>query len=263
MEEKGPLLYTVLMKKIYLSVVIPMYNEEKNLKKEVLSEVDNYLKKQSYESEVIISDDESTDKSVEFVKEFLKSHSRFRLLENKHGGKPFAIRSGVMIAKGEICLLADMDQSTPIKEVEKLLPFYKEGYEVVIGSRGTKRKGFAWYRQLTSAGFRFLRRGLILFEIVDTQCGFKSFKTEEGRKVLKKLKIFEEMKNAKGWKTGAWDVELLFVAKKLGFRVKEVVVSWKDRDASVGKNRNFIKESKEMLLEILRVRLNSARGVYD
>ncbi|MBU1126844.1 glycosyltransferase [Patescibacteria group bacterium] len=250
------------MKKPYLSVVIPMYNEEKNLKKGVLSEVEDFLKRQNYSSEVIISDDESTDNSLVLAEEFVKSHSGFKLLKNKHGGKPFAIRSGVMAAEGEICLFVDMDQSTPIGQVEKLLSFYEKGFSVVIGSRGAKREGFAWYRQLTSAGFRFLRRALILPEIIDTQCGFKSFKTEDGKKILGKLKIFEEMKNARGWKVGAWDVELLFVAKKLGFKVKEVIISWKDRDVSIGKNRNFAKESKEMLLEILRVRLNDIRGVY-
>ena len=129
--------------KPYLSVVIPMYNEEKNLKKGVLFEVEDFLKRQSYSSEVIISDDESTDNSLVLAEEFVKSHSRFKLLKNKHGGKPFAIRSGVMTAGGEICLFVDMDQSTPIKEVEKLLGFYEKGFSVVIGSRGAKREGFA------------------------------------------------------------------------------------------------------------------------
>jgi dolichyl-phosphate beta-glucosyltransferase len=250
------------MNKIYLSVVIPMYNEEKNLKRGVLLEVENYLKKQKYTSEVIISDDQSTDKSILLAENFVKSYKRFRLLKNKHGGKPFAIRSGVLSAKGEICLFIDMDLSTPIKEVEKLLPFYKKGFDLVIASRGRGRKGFAWYRQVTSVGFRFLRRALILPEIIDTQCGFKSFKRKKGKEVLAKLKIFEEMKKAKGWKVGAWDVELLFVAKKMGLKIKEVEASWQDRDVSTGKRRNFLKESKEMLLEILRVRLNDLKGAY-
>ncbi|MCJ7804146.1 glycosyltransferase family 2 protein, partial [Patescibacteria group bacterium] len=121
--------------KPFLSVIIPCYNEEKNLKRGVLDEIEVYLKKQRFENEVIISDDGSSDNSCEFVKKYLQTHPRFELLENKHAGKSFAVRAGIEKAQGEIILFTDMDQSTSIKEFDKFLPFFKKGFEVVIGSR--------------------------------------------------------------------------------------------------------------------------------
>jgi dolichyl-phosphate beta-glucosyltransferase len=109
-----------------ISVIIPCYNEKENLKRGVLDQVEKYLRKQDYPSEVIISDDESTDESIKFVDKFKKYHPRFKLLKNKHGGKPFALRSGYRKSKGEIILFTDMDQSTPINQLDKLLPFLKK-----------------------------------------------------------------------------------------------------------------------------------------
>ena len=251
------------MMKPFLSVIIPMFNEERNLKRGVLEEIDHYLKKQDYQSEVIVSDDGSTDASLKIVDKYVKYHSRFKLLKNKHAGKPFAIKSGLAKAKGEIVLLTDMDQSASLSEIKKLLPWFEKSYDVVIGSRGKERKRFPWYRRIISWGFRFFRRVFLLREIIDTQCGFKALRQKAGKTIFKKMQIFKQVGRAKGWRVGAWDVEMLFVAKKLGFRIKEVPVAWEDRDVSVGKQRSFIKESKEMLLEILRVRLNNWRGKYD
>lgn len=248
--------------KPYLSVIIPCYNEESNLKRNVLNEVENYLKRQGYSSEVIVSDDGSSDKSRELAEKFVKYHPRFELLKNRHAGKPFAVKAGLKRARGEIVLFTDMDQSTPIKEIEKLIPFFKQNYEVVIGSRGKRRRDAPWYRQIIAWGFRTIRRLMLLRDIVDTQCGFKAFKKSAIKKIFSKLAIFKKSKKAKGWRVSAYDVELLFVAKKLGFRIKEVEVNWQDRDVSVSKKRNFIKESKEMFKEILRVRINDLLGRY-
>ncbi len=245
-----------------ISVIIPCYNEEENLKRGVLDQVEKYLRKQDYPSEVIISDDESTDASLKFLEKYIKYHSRFKLLKNKHGGKPFALRSGVYKAKGEIILLTDMDQSTPIDQLAKLLPFFKKDFEVVFGSRGTIRKNAPLIRRIMAKAFLSFRRLIILPEIVDTQCGFKAFKRTELKKIFSKMTIFKTDKQAKGWRVTAYDVELLFVAKKLGFKIKEVMVDWEDRDIALGKRRNFIKESKEMLLEVLRVKINDWRGAY-
>ena len=250
------------MKKPYLSVVIPCYNEEANIKRGVLREVDKYLKRQSYSNEVIISDDGSTDKSLKLVEKFTKYHPRFKLLRNKHAGKPFALKSGLMKARGEIVLFTDMDQSAPIEEIKKLLPWFKKDFDLVIGSRGRERKHFPWYRKIMSSGFRLFRRTILLKDIVDTQCGFKMLRRETGKAIFKKMQIFREEKKVIGWRVGAWDVEMLFVAKKLDYKIKEVKVSWEDRDVAQGKKKNFLKESKEMLKEIFRVRLNGLRGYY-
>jgi len=247
--------------KIYLSVVIPMYNEKENLKRGVLGEIKDYLEKQKFSWEVIISDDGSTDESREMVRNFVQKFPNFKLLENPHGGKPFAIRSGAEKASGEICVFTDMDQSTPISEIEKILPFFKADFDIVIGSRGTVRKDFPWYRRLMSWGFRSLRRFLLLRDLVDTQCGFKAFKTSVGKRIFGRMTIFQ--RRSKGWKVGAWDVEFLFVAQKLGFKIKEVPIVWVDKDVALGKQRNFVKESREMFSEILRVKLNDWKGKYD
>ncbi len=245
----------------FLSVIIPCYNEEKNLKRGVLDEVENYLQKQKYQSEVIISDDESTDGSLEFIRNYLELHPRFKLLQNKHAGKPFAIRAGVQKAQGEIILFTDMDQSAPIRELAKLLPFFEKGFEVVIGSRGEKREGFSLLRLVGSNVFRLVRQKLLLKNIIDTQCGFKAFKNRVAKDLFSRLLIFKEAKKTQGWKVGAFDVELLFIAQKKGYRIAEVIVDWEDKD--VRKEKKYFKESKEMLIEILRVKINDLKRKYD
>ncbi len=251
-----------MKKRPFLSVIIPCYNEETNLRRGVLEEVEKYLRGQGYSSEVIISDDGSTDKSIKIIEKFVKQHPGFKLLKNQHAGKPFAIKSGLIKAKGEIVLFTDMDQSAPIAELEKLLPWSEKGFDLVIGSRGKERKHFPWYRKLISFGFRLFRRTLLLRSIIDTQCGFKAINQKAGMAIFKKMQMFKEEKKTSGWRVGAWDVEMLFVAGKLGYKIKEVKVSWEDRDVTQGKQRNFIKESKEMLQEIFRVRLNEILGRY-
>lgn len=252
-----------MKKKIFLSVVIPCYNEEKNLKRGVLGEVDRYLGRQNYQSEVIISDDGSTDKSLEFVTDFCRSHPGFRLLKNPHGGKVFALKSGVEAAAGEIVLTTDMDQSAPIAELEKLLPFFKKGYQVVIGSRGQERKGFSVLRKVGSAVFRFFRQKFLLKDIIDTQCGFKTYRSQVAKDLFPRLLVFKKVRQVKGWRVGAFDVELLFIAQKKGYKISEVTVKWKDEDITKGKQRKYFKESRQMLKEILRVKLNDLRGYYD
>jgi len=248
--------------KFDLSVVIPCYNEEQNLKRGVLQEIENYLKKQGYSSEVIVSDDGSTDKSREIINKFIKKRKNFILLENKHAGKAFAVKAGTKEARGEVVLFTDMDQSTPISETSKLLPYFNKGFDIVIGSRGRTRKNAPFYRQVAAFVFLFIRKLTILKEINDTQCGFKMFKTRGARDLFKRLLVFKEKRKIKGWRVSAFDVELLFLAKKLGYKIKEVPVSWEDRDVAQGKKKNFFKESRQMFQEIIRVRLNEFFGRY-
>jgi hypothetical protein len=155
-----------------------------------------------------------------------------------------------------------MDQSTPISELDKLLPYFNQGYEVVIGSRGQARKGSSLFRRLASNIFRLIRQALLLKEIIDTQCGFKAFKQEAVKRMFSQMEMFKDIRKAQGWRVSAYDVEALFLAKKLGYRIKEVPVNWSDEDISVGKKRNFVKESKEMFREIIRVRLNDLSHKY-
>jgi len=249
-------------KNSFLSVIIPCYNEEENLKRGVLGEVENYLGKQNYSWEVIISDDGSTDQSQKWVEKFVKQHSSFKLIRNPHVGKPFAVRAGVKASEGKIALFTDMDQSTPLKEIGKLLPYFERGFDIVIGSRGGKRQDFPWYRKLMAFGFRTFRRMMLLKDIVDTQCGFKAFKKEVIGDLFSRLQIFKESQKVIGWRVSAYDVELLFLAQKRGYKIAEVPVAWQDRDVSQTKQHKFIKESKEMLKEIIRVKVNDLRGIW-
>lgn len=248
---------------IFLSVVIPNYNEQTNLERGVLDALQAYLAKQTYPWEVVISDDGSTDQSPVIIKDFVKTHSHFRFLAGPHAGKPFALRAGIKAARGQYVLLTDMDQSTPIQELAKLLPHTKTGFRVVIGSRSLRRTNSSPLRQLASLVFPLIRRAILLPRIKDTQCGFKLIETKLTLDLFSRLRIFGRVGDVRGWKVTAYDVEMLYLARKLGVSIKEVRVNWRDEDTSIDKRRNFIKESLEMLFEIMRVRANDLLGKYD
>jgi len=249
-----------------ISIIIPCYNEENNLKKGVLNEVFNFLKTQKFQWEVIVCNDESTDKSLKLIKDFASKHKGFRVLDLPHGGKPSAVWGGIQEAKYPIVLFTDMDQSTPLKEIKKLLPFFHKGYDVVIGSRGVSREGNTLLRKIGGAVFLSLRRAVLLHNIIDTQCGFKMFKTEVAKDLFPNLQFFKDKSDKKGWRVSAFDVELLFMAQKWGYKIKEVEVDWQNEDISDTKGDNgarYRKESIQMINEIKRVLINNFKGIYD
>lgn len=252
----------------FLSIVIPCYNEEKNLERGVLEEVHDYLRTQSYAWEVIVANDESTDRSRQLIERYVEGRPCFSLVDIPHGGKPAAVWAGIREARGEIVLFTDMDQSTPLEEVAKLVPWYDRGCDVVIGSRGTGREGFSFVRRFGSAVFRTLRRLFLLRNISDTQCGFKSCRRQAALQVFPQLQFFEQKDRPTGWKVSAYDVELLHLFEKAGYRLKEVEVAWLNRDESVTKDETgalarYLRESVEMTREVLRVRVNELKGLYD
>jgi dolichyl-phosphate beta-glucosyltransferase len=253
----------------FLSVVIPCYNEEKNLQHHVLEEVLQYLAAQDFSWQVIIVNDQSTDRSRELVQAFVKEHEQFSLLDIPHGGKPTAVWAGIQQASGDAVLLTDMDQSTPIRELGKLLPWYNQGFDTVIGSRGGAREGFSLVRKLGSFVFRNVRGILILRNIGDTQCGFKLYRRAVLLSLFPQLEFIKRGGRSVGWQVTAYDVELLYLVGKAGFRLKEVTVDWYNRDQSVTKSHikgelpRYFRESAEMGQEILRVKINQWRGLYD
>ncbi len=252
----------------YLSVIIPCYNEQKNLERGVLDEVCQYLTGRDYPWEVVIVNDESTDGSRRLIQGFIQDKASFSLVDIPHGGKPAAVWEGIQQVRGHIVLFADMDQSTPLHEVEKLLPWYDKGYDVVIGSRGVERQGFSIGRRLGSVVFRSLRRLFLLHDISDTQCGFKSCRREAALEAFPRLQFFQQKDQPSGWKVSAYDVELLHLLEKAGYKVKEVEVEWLNRDQSDTKDQSgasgrYLRESIEMTKEVLRVRLNELKGLYD
>ena len=247
-----------------VSIIIPNYNEKANLNRGVLKEVGQYLSRVYFSWEVIINDDGSTDGGDEIISNFVKNNPGFKLIKSSHGGKASGIWHGIQEARGEIILFTDMDQSTPLKEIEKLLPWFDDNYQVVFGSRGKMRQNFPLLRQITSWGFRTFRSFFLLHNIIDTQCGFKAIKTEVAKKIFPLLSVIKNSKNkTKGWSVSAFDVELLFLGEKMGYQLKEVDVNWKDEDTSTGKGKNFINESLDMLKQITQVKLNDIMGKYD
>lgn len=251
------------MGKFLLSVVIPSYNEMGNLRKGTLSKVKRYLDKQDYSYEVIVVDDGSTDGSKEYVKEFSTEEKEFLLLENSHSGKAGAVTTGMLKAKGDFILFTDMDQATPIEEIEKLLPYAKDGFDVVIGSRNSNRQGAPLTRKIMAKSMMVLRSQIVgLSEIKDTQCGFKLFSKKAAKKVFEKVhEIHHGFKTIHGSSvTAGFDIELLFIAKSMGFKIKEVPVDWLYVET---RRVSPFKDSVEGFFELFKIRNNISKGTYD
>jgi len=250
------------MSKIYLSVVIPSFNEMANLRKGVLDKIEKFLKTKKYEYEVIIVDDGSTDGSIEFAQNFVKENDNFKLLKNTHLGKAGAVTAGMLAATGEYVLFTDMDQATPIEEVNKLLPYFEEGYDVVIGSRKTTRKGSPLSRQVISRAAIILRKLIVgLGEISDTQCGFKAFKRDAAQKLFVRIhELHHGFKKISGSAvTSGFDVEILYLAQKMGYKIKEVPIEWLYVET---RRVNPVKDSAEGLIDLFKIKANILFGKY-
>lgn len=250
------------MQKMSLSVVIPSYNEMANLQKGILDKVEHYLGKNNFDYEVIVVDDGSDDGSREFVAKFVRSNKRFLLLQNKHTGKAGAVTAGMLKAKKDYVLFTDMDQATPIEEIQKLIPHLKKGFDIVIGSRAGTRKGAPLTRKVMAKGMMVLRSALVGFpEIQDTQCGFKVFTKEAAQVVFKRVnEVHHGFKNIKGSSvTAGFDVELLYLAKKSNYKIKEVPVLWLYVET---RRVSPIKDSIQGLEDLLRIKKNILQGKY-
>ncbi len=251
---------------IAISIIIPCYNEEENLKRGVLLEMDKFLSTQKFDYEVIISNDQSTDNSLKLIQDFTSKHPHFKVFSFPKGGKPGAIWNGLQKAKYPYSLFTDMDQSTPIKEILKFIPYYQQNFDIIIGSRGLERQGQSLLRQLGSTVFSTIRNFLLHTHIADTQCGFKSMKTNIALKLFPQLAVIKNIQNGQGWRVTAYDVELLFIAQKLGYKIKEIAVNWKNEDTSITKGNitaRYIRESKQMAKEVWRIFVNNLKGLYD
>ncbi|HKB88337.1 MAG TPA: dolichyl-phosphate beta-glucosyltransferase [Patescibacteria group bacterium] len=245
--------------KPFLSVVIPAYNEEHNLRTGVLDSVYNYLSKQKYSWEILFVDDGSTDNTKRLAEEFANKHKNFSVLKEPHRGKAGTVTAGILKAAGEIILFTDTDQATPIDQIEKILPKFKSGYSVVIGSR-TGREGAPIIRKVMASGFSFLRLLVLRLPFRDTQCGFKAFSAHAAEEIFKRLEIFDSNNKAVGASVNAgFDLEVLYVARKLGFKIAEVPVDWHHKE---GTKVDPIKDSIEGLRGLLLVRFNALAGKY-
>ena len=244
---------------IKLSVIIPSYNEEANLKKGVLPEVGDYLNKQRIKYEVLVVDDGSSDNSVDSIKKYISTNSNFKLIQNKHGGKAIAVLTGMEKAVGQIVLFTDMDQATPINQLEKFMPQFEKGYDLVIGSR-SGRKGAPFIRKLAAWVFSRLSGIILGLPFKDTQCGFKAFSKSSINKILPEIKSEWGVIHFKGGAVNAgFDVELLYLAKKYGFKIAEVPVEWNYVDTE---RVQVIKDALAAIYDMLRIRINDLKGKY-
>lgn len=245
----------------FLSVIIPSYNEQANIHRGVLDQVVKYLSEQSYTYEVILSDDGSTDGTLELLKQFANQHSFVRLLANPHAGKGPTVRAGMLSAQGEWRLFTDFDQSTPLSELEVFLP-YTDNFQVVVGSReaeNAKRTDEPILRHIMGRVFNTIVRLLAVPDMRDTQCGFKLFSAEATEKLFNQLYIYGGKSNITDAFTGAFDVELLYLAKKNRYAIKEVGVHW----SHFASDRvSPLKDSLRMLRDIVRIRLADLTGKY-
>lgn len=233
-----------------ISVVIPAYNEEKRIKK-TLDKTIKYLEKKKFDYELIIVNDCSKDKTAKLVESI--NNKRLRLLNNKSNkGKGYSVKRGMLSAKKKWVLFSDADLSTPIEMLDKMWPHTKQ-FDVVIASRNMPDSNIGvkqpWYRQMAGKAFPLFVRAFLLRGIKDTQCGFKLFKTSIVKSILKKQTL-------DGW---AFDAELLFIAKKTGYNMKEVGVEWVNDENS---KLNLIRDSLQMGKDVLKIRLNQISGKY-
>lgn len=231
--------------KIYLSIVIPAYNEEKRIG-DTLEKIISYLKVKDFKSEIIVIIDGCTDSTVEVVKCYERLVYKLTILVNETTmGKGYSVRRGVLESKGEFVLFTDADLSTPIGEVERLFFWLDKGYDVAIGSRSMKGSQVGIYQSFIrrSMGkiFNKIMKLIVFTGFKDTQCGFKCFKRHTADKVFVKQII-------RGF---AFDVEILLIARRQGFRTKEVPVKWLNSPFSTV---HIIKDSFLMLCDLFRMK---------
>lgn len=239
---------------VFLSIVIPAYNEESRLPR-TLDRILAYLASHKRSSEVIVVDDGSRDATAAVAEGFAMRHKQVRLLRNPgNRGKGYSVRHGMLAANGEWVLFSDADLSAPIEEVEKLFRAVEEsGAAVAIGSRALDRSLIdvhqSWFRENAGRAFNLLMRILVGLPFWDTQCGFKLFRRDAARAAFSKVRI-------EGF---GFDAEALFLAALYRFKTVEVPVRWSHVE---GTKVNMTADSARMFGDLLRVRWNWLRGRY-
>lgn len=235
-----------------LSIIIPAHNEESRLP-QTLELVFAFLGQQSYESEVLVVENGSTDHTFEIAQEYARQHKRLRVIRAEGRGKGLAVHRGMFEARGEYRLMCDADLSMPVDEINKFLPPLLGDFDVAIASReahGAVRYNEPFYRHLGGRGINLIIRALILPGLNDTQCGFKCFRADAAQELFQHQTLF-------GW---SFDIELLFLAKRHRYRVTEIPIHWYYRDES---KVNALRDALRMIGDIFRIHVNAWRGRYD
>lgn len=242
-------------------MVIPAYNEEENIRRGTLQQVVDFLAARPYVSELLVVDDGSEDDTPRLIESMAPAVT---LVRNPHGGKAAAVRTGMLTAVGRYVIFMDMDLATPVTYVDECLAHLEAGSDIVIASReapGSKRLGDPLTRKVAARVFHFLARHLVLPGIGDSQCGFKGFRREVARDLFGSLLLFGESEGTvSGPSVTAFDVEVLVLARKRGYRIKEMPVTWRHLES---RRVSVVKDSARMFVQLLRVWLNERQGEYD
>ncbi|HEY0162584.1 MAG TPA: dolichyl-phosphate beta-glucosyltransferase [Edaphobacter sp.] len=237
-----------------LSIVIPAYNEGARIE-HALERVMSCVAERGWDAEVLVVDDGSSDNTAAIVQRWMQTHPRLHLVQNPgNRGKGYSVRNGLLQAAGEIVMFTDADLSAPMEEAERLIISLREGADVAIGSRWLDRARQTihqpLYRQFFGRCFNWITRTVMGLPFKDTQCGFKAFRRDAAQ-VIFRLQTIER------W---GFDPEILFIAQKLGFVIREVPVTWGHDERS---RISYLKDGMKMLEEMGRIRFNSLAGRYD
>ena len=237
-----------------LSIVIPAYNESARIEL-TLDRVMACVAKQGWDAEVLVVDDGSTDATPEIVQAWMERHPGLHLIQNEgNRGKGYSVRNGLLQAEGEVVMFTDADLSAPMEEAELLLAAIRDGADVAIGSRWMDKTRQTihqpLYRKFFGRCFNWVTRVVMGLPFKDTQCGFKAFKRPVAQVIFRLQRI-------ERW---GFDPEILFIARKLGYDIREVPVTWGHDERS---RMSYLRDGMKMLEEMATIRANSLAGRYD
>jgi glycosyltransferase involved in cell wall biosynthesis len=237
-----------------ISIVIPAYNESLRIEA-TLKRVLECIEQQGWDAEVLVVDDGSKDETAAIVERWMETNPRLHLIQNPgNRGKGYSVRNGLLQAAGEIVIFSDADLSSPMEEANRLMAAIRAGAHVAIGSRWLDRTRQTiqqpLYRQFFGRCFNAITRGVMGLPFKDTQCGFKAF-SRDAAQVIFRLQTIER------W---GFDPEILFIARKLGYSITEVPVTWGHDERS---RISYLKDGTKMLEEMAIIRWNSLAGRYD
>ncbi len=236
-----------------LSIIIPAYNEASRIETS-LRRVAAYLAGKPWSAEIIVVADGCMDDTSPVARRAAESIPRLTVLDNdRNRGKGYSVRRGMLEGRGDVLLFSDADLSTPIEEADRLITAIERGHDVAIGSRALPasdvRVRQPWWRQSMGRAFNWFARRAGLADILDTQCGFKAFRRDAGRRIFALQRVDRY----------AFDVEVLWIARRLGLRIAEIPVAWVNHPES---RVHPIRDASRMLIDLARIRLHDARGVY-
>jgi glycosyltransferase involved in cell wall biosynthesis len=253
-EEIGDEVWRTTMGHPQLSIVIPAYNESSRIE-HTLERVLSCISTQNWDAEVLVVDDGSKDDTAAIVQRWMAVHPRLNLVKNPgNRGKGYSVRNGLLQAAGDVVMFTDADLSAPMEEAELLLAALADGADVAIGSRWMDRTRQTihqpLYRQVFGRCFNWITRTVMGLPFKDTQCGFKAFKRPAAQVIFRLQRI-------ERW---GFDPEILFIARKLKYVIREVPVTWGHDERS---RMSYLKDGMKMLEEMAVIRVNSLAGRYD